>query len=89
MPGLRTDPTASVVICGHAFIQNLRRGHYQLGTTPDASIYLWRQHLPDSPKSSDGDHTDPENAPADLLTQQSLEVSAEAVDHEGVAEEVE
>ncbi len=28
--GLRTDRTASVVICGHAFIQNLRRGHYEL-----------------------------------------------------------
>lgn len=23
--------TASVVIAGHAFIQNLRRGHYELG----------------------------------------------------------
>lgn len=31
MRGLRTDRTASVVIRGHAFIQNLRRGHYQLG----------------------------------------------------------
>ena len=32
MRGLKTDRTASVVIRGHAFIQNLRRGHYQLGT---------------------------------------------------------
>jgi IS6 family transposase len=31
MRGLRTDPTASIVISGHAFIQNLRRGHYELG----------------------------------------------------------
>jgi len=31
MRGLKTDRTASVVICGHAFMQNLRRGHYQLG----------------------------------------------------------
>jgi IS6 family transposase len=31
MRGLRTDRTASVVIKGHAFIQNLRRGHYELG----------------------------------------------------------
>ena len=31
MRGLRTDRTASTVIRGHAFIQNLRRGHYQLG----------------------------------------------------------
>ena len=31
MRGLRTDRTASVVIGGHAFIQNIRRGHYELG----------------------------------------------------------
>ena len=31
MRGLKTDPTTSVVIRGHAFIQNLRRGHYELG----------------------------------------------------------
>jgi transposase-like protein len=31
MRGLKTDRTASVVIRGHAFIQNLRRGHYELG----------------------------------------------------------
>jgi transposase-like protein len=31
MRGLRTDRSASVVISGHAFIQNLRRGHYELG----------------------------------------------------------
>jgi transposase, IS6 family len=30
-PGLKRDRTASVVIRGHAFIQNLRRGHYELG----------------------------------------------------------
>jgi IS6 family transposase len=28
MRGLRTDQTASIVIRGHAFVQNLRRGHY-------------------------------------------------------------
>jgi IS6 family transposase len=32
MRGLKTDRTASVVSRGHAFIQNLRRGHYELGT---------------------------------------------------------
>ena len=32
MRGLKIDRSAKVVICGHAFIQNLRRGHYQLGT---------------------------------------------------------
>jgi IS6 family transposase len=31
MRGLRTDSTASAVIRGHAFVQNLRRGHYELG----------------------------------------------------------
>ncbi|MGI8757549.1 MAG: IS6 family transposase [Acidimicrobiales bacterium] len=32
MRGLKRDRTASVVIAGHAFMQNLRRGHYELGT---------------------------------------------------------
>jgi hypothetical protein len=32
MRGLKTQRTASVVIRGHAFIQNLRRGHYELET---------------------------------------------------------
>jgi IS6 family transposase len=31
MRGLKRNRTASVVIRGHAFIQNLRRGHYELG----------------------------------------------------------
>jgi transposase-like protein len=31
MRGLRTNRTATVVIRGHAFVQNLRRGHYELG----------------------------------------------------------
>lgn len=35
MRGLRTDRTASNVIRGHAFVQDLRRGHYELGV--DAS----------------------------------------------------
>src|SRR3954454_10216073 len=38
MRGLRTDRTAAVVIAGHAFMQNLRRGHYELGLeAPPAS----------------------------------------------------
>ena len=32
MRGLKTDRTASIVISGRAFIQNLRPGHYKLGT---------------------------------------------------------
>jgi transposase, IS6 family len=31
MRGLKTDRTATVIIRGHAFIQNLRLGHYELG----------------------------------------------------------
>jgi transposase-like protein len=30
MRGLRTDQTAPVIIAGHAFLQNLRCGHYEL-----------------------------------------------------------
>jgi transposase-like protein len=32
MRGVKTDGTAGVVVRGHAFIHNLRRHHYQLGT---------------------------------------------------------
>ena len=31
MRGLKTDTTTRVIIRGHAFMQNLRRGHYELG----------------------------------------------------------
>jgi transposase, IS6 family len=30
MRGLQTDRTPPVLIAGHAFAQNLRRGHYEL-----------------------------------------------------------
>jgi transposase-like protein len=30
MRGLKHDRNAGVVIAGHAFVQNLRRGHYEL-----------------------------------------------------------
>ena len=30
MRGLKTDISARTVIAGHAFIQNIRRGHYEL-----------------------------------------------------------
>jgi IS6 family transposase len=32
MPGLHTDRSAQMVIVGLAFMQNLRRGHYELAT---------------------------------------------------------
>jgi IS6 family transposase len=40
MRGLKRDRTASFVIRGHAFIQNLRRGHYELGTDTDQHLRL-------------------------------------------------
>jgi transposase-like protein len=30
MPGLKQDRSARTVIAGHALVQNLRRGHYEL-----------------------------------------------------------
>ena len=32
MRGLKGDRTARVIVAGHAFVQNLRRGFYDLGT---------------------------------------------------------
>jgi IS6 family transposase len=41
MRGLKTDRTPSAVIRGHAFIQNLRRGHYELGAeTPHSHLRI-------------------------------------------------
>ena len=37
MRGLKTDRTATVIVSGHAFIQNLRCGHYELGVDARAS----------------------------------------------------
>ena len=31
MRGLKRDRTARVIIRGHALMQNIRRGHYELG----------------------------------------------------------
>ncbi len=44
MRGLRTERTAQVIMAGHAFIQNLRRGHYELaidvpGAQPVAAAF--------------------------------------------------
>lgn len=38
MRGLKTHRTASVVIRGHAFIHNVRRGHYELAVD-DAPVF--------------------------------------------------
>jgi hypothetical protein len=40
MRGLKQDRTAIVVIRGHAFIQNLRRGHYELGSDARPGLTL-------------------------------------------------
>jgi hypothetical protein len=56
MRGLRTDRTASNVIRGHAFVQNLRRGHYEFGVevisaNPDTNR---AQHAPRSTNATAG-----------------------------------
>jgi transposase-like protein len=52
MRGLRTDRTAQTIITGHAFMQNLRRGHYELGLdAPPAKRVA--AALIESPKRSD------------------------------------
>jgi hypothetical protein len=38
MRGLHTDRTAQIIIAGHAFVQNLRRGHYELGLDTPAGL---------------------------------------------------
>jgi transposase, IS6 family len=35
--GLKQDRSARIVIAGHAFVQNLRRGHYELAVQEPAS----------------------------------------------------
>ena len=40
MQGLKRYRTASVVIRGHTFIQNLRRGHYELGVDAQPGLTL-------------------------------------------------
>jgi IS6 family transposase len=40
MRGLKTLRSTRVVSAGHAFIQNLRRGHYELGADVDPRYQL-------------------------------------------------
>ena len=37
MRGLKCDRTARVIMSGHTFMQNVRRGHYELGV--DARVH--------------------------------------------------
>jgi transposase-like protein len=38
MRGLKRDRTAQVVIAGHAFVQDVRRGHYELGVAGEPRL---------------------------------------------------
>jgi transposase, IS6 family len=38
MRGLRADRTAQVIIAGHAFMQNMRRGHYEIALDTPAAL---------------------------------------------------
>nr|WP_281419711.1 DDE-type integrase/transposase/recombinase [Actinoplanes toevensis] len=40
MRGLQTDRTAQVAITGHAFVQNLRRGHHELAEDARPTLRL-------------------------------------------------
>ncbi|GAA1542072.1 hypothetical protein GCM10009827_071950 [Dactylosporangium maewongense] len=40
MRGLRTARTAQTIIAGHAFMQNVRRGHYELGVDAPRGLRL-------------------------------------------------
>jgi hypothetical protein len=37
MRGLKQDRSARVIVAGHAFVQNLRRGHYELAIEEPAN----------------------------------------------------
>jgi transposase, IS6 family len=38
MRGLKADRAAAVIVAGHAFVQNLRRGHYELGVDAPRAV---------------------------------------------------
>jgi transposase, IS6 family len=38
MRSLKTDQSARIIIAGHAFIQNIRRGHYELGVDEPVTL---------------------------------------------------
>ena len=40
MRGLKQDRNARVIIAGHAFVQNVRRGHYELAAEVPATRRL-------------------------------------------------
>ncbi|WP_435827501.1 hypothetical protein [Actinoplanes philippinensis] len=40
MRGSRTDRSAQIAIIGHAFVQDLRRGHYEIATETPPRLRL-------------------------------------------------
>jgi transposase, IS6 family len=40
MRGLKQDHNAGVIVAGHAFVQNVRRGHYELAVDEPVSRRL-------------------------------------------------
>jgi transposase, IS6 family len=40
MRGLKRDRSVTIVIAGHAFVQNLRRGHDELAVEAPANLWL-------------------------------------------------
>jgi transposase, IS6 family len=40
MRGLKQDRSAKVIMSGHAFVQNVRRGHYELAVAASANRRL-------------------------------------------------
>jgi IS6 family transposase len=40
MRGLKQDRSARVIIAGHAFVQNVRRAHYELAMEEPATLRL-------------------------------------------------
>ena len=38
MRGLKTDRTARIIVAGHAMMQNIRRGHYELGVEAEPRL---------------------------------------------------
>jgi hypothetical protein len=43
MRRLKTDATARVITAGHAFMQNVRRGHYELAVDQPAKLRVFAE----------------------------------------------
>jgi transposase, IS6 family len=69
MRGLKTHRTASVVIRGHPFIQNPRRGHYELGVDARNRISETRQHSTNSGERCEPLHRRPGRTPRPPIEQ--------------------